>query len=26
LNFDALVEAVEEILMNVGSKYKIAFQ
>ncbi len=26
LNFDALVKAVEEILMNVGSKYKIAFQ
>ncbi len=26
LNFGALVEAVEEILMNMGSKYKIDFQ
>ena len=26
LNFDALVDAVEEILMNVGTKYQIAFQ
>ena len=26
LNFRALVEAVEDILVNVGSKYKIAFQ
>ena len=26
LNFCALVEAVEDILVNVGSKYKIAFQ
>lgn len=26
LNFDALVDAVGEILMNVGTKYQIAFQ
>jgi transposase len=26
LNFDTLVEGVEEILVNVGSKYQIAFQ
>jgi len=26
LNFETLVKTVEEILMNVGSKYKIAFQ
>ena len=26
LNFDALVEALEEILINVGSKYRITFQ
>jgi len=26
LNFETLVKAVEEILINVGSKYKIAFQ
>jgi len=26
LNFDALVQAIEDILKNVGSKYKIAFE
>ena len=26
LSFEALVEAVEDILINVGAKYKIAFQ
>lgn len=26
LNFDALVQAVEEILMKVGTEYQIAFQ